>query len=222
MGANGGMTRTMSWNGAACLRVLIQEGSKELVDEVARTLTVLGHEVIDSTEFRGIGSAGAGGGPDVAVVVVESAEQQALELIGRVVKQATCPVVAILPVPDPAFISAAAKLGIFASVAHGGDPGELQSAIDIAVQRFADYHGLEAAFERRAVVERAKGILMERHCIGQEKAFALLREQARRTNHKLIDIAEAVLATHGLLPGQQNRRRTDTDEAPSRAASQAD
>ena len=211
----------MSWNGAARLRVLIQEGSKELVDEVARTLTMLGHEVIDSTEFRGIGFAAAGG-PDVAVVAVESAEQQTLELIGRVVKEATCPVVAILGVPDPAFIWAAAKLGIFASVPHGGDPGELQSAIDIAVQRFADYHGLEAAFERRAVVERAKGILMERHCIGQEKAFALLREQARRTNHKLIDIADAVLATHGLLPGQQSRRRTAADEAPSRAASHAD
>lgn len=216
------MARTMSWNGAARLRVLIQEGSKELVDEVARTLTMLGHEVIDSTEFRGIGFAAAGGGLDVAIVVVESAEQQTLELIGRLVKEATCPVVAILPAPDPAFIWAAAKLGIFASVAHGGDPGELQSAIDIAVQRFADYHGLEGAFERRAVVERAKGILMERHCIGQEKAFALLREQARRTNHKLIDIADAVLATHGLLPGQRSRERTDADEAPSRAASHTD
>jgi len=212
----------MSSNGAVRLRVRIEGGRKELADEVANTMAALGHEVIDSTEFHGNGFAADGAGPDVAVVVVESAEQASLELIGRMVKDATCPVVAILHVPDRAFIRAASKLGIFASVPHGEDPGELQNAIDIALQRFADYHGLEAAFERRAVVERAKGILMERHCIGQEKAFALLREQARRTNHKLIDIADAVLATHGLLPGQQSRRRADADEASSRTASHAD
>jgi response regulator NasT len=133
------------------------------------------------------------------------------------VNEATCPVVAILDVQDRAFIREAARLGIFASTAHGEDPGELQSAIEIAMRRFADYHGLEAAFERRAATERAKGILMERHSIGQEKAFAMLRNQARRTNHKIVDIAEAVLASHGLLPSKQSRARITADEPPTQA-----
>ncbi len=205
----------MSSNGAVCLRVLIAAGRKERLDEVARTMASLGHEVIDSNELRRIGLATAASGPDVAIVVVEHSEQQALELIGRMVEEATCPVVAILDVQDHAFIREAARLGIFASIADGEDPGELQSAIDIAMRRFADYHGLEAAFERRAVIERAKGILMERHSIGQEKAFAMLRDQARRTNHKILDIAEAVLTSHGLLPSKQSRARIDADEPPT-------
>ena len=206
----------MSSNGAARLRVLISGGRKERLDGVARTISSLGHEVVDSAELPTIRLAGADRGPDVAIVVVEHSEQPALELIARMVKEDTFPVVAIIDVQEHTFIQEAARQGIFASITRGEDPRELQSAIDIALRRFADYHGLEAAFERRAVIERAKGILMERHSIGQEKAFVMLREQARRTNHKIIDIAEAVLASHGLLP-RQGRGRVDADEASTQA-----
>ena len=44
-----------------------------------------------------------------------------------------------------------------------GTPEELQSAIDITLQRFAEYQNLQGAFGRRAMIEQAKGILMARH-----------------------------------------------------------
>ena len=58
------------------------------------------------------------------------------------------------------------------------------------------------AFGRRAVTERAKGILMERHSIDEPAAFEMLREHARSTNRKLVDGASAVLDGHRLLPKQ--------------------
>ena len=51
--------------------------------------------------------------------------------------------------------------------------------IDMVLRRFAEYHDLEGAFGRRAVTERAKGILMERHSIGEDAAFDLLRAHSR-------------------------------------------
>jgi AmiR/NasT family two-component response regulator len=60
---------------------------------------------------------------------------------------------------------------------------------------------LEGAFGRRAVIERAKGILMERHTTNEEHAFEMLRTHARNANRKLIDIATAVVDGHRLLPG---------------------
>ena len=45
----------------------------------------------------------------------------------------------------------------------------MQSAIDIVLRRFAEYHDLEGAFARTAVTERAKGILMERHGIDEQR-----------------------------------------------------
>ena len=84
--------------------------------------------------------------------------------------EATCPAIAVLDVQDRDFINEAAKRGIFAYIANGHDPQEMQSAIDIVLRRFAEYHALEGAFGRRAVTERAKGILMERHDIDEQAA----------------------------------------------------
>jgi len=61
---------------------------------------------------------------------------------------------------------------------------------------------LEGAFGRRALIERSKGILMERHSITEQAAFEMLREESRSANRKLIDLAGAVVDGHRLLPKQ--------------------
>jgi AmiR/NasT family two-component response regulator len=71
--------------------------------------------------------------------------------------------------------------------------------MDISLQRFAEYHALEGAFGRRAITERAKGILMERHAIDEQQAFHLLREHARRNNRRMVDVAASLLESHRLL-----------------------
>ena len=68
------------------------------------------------------------------------------------------------------------------------------------LRRFAEYHDLQGAFGRRALIERAKGILMERHGIDEASAFEMLREQSRTANRKLVDLATAVVDGHRLLP----------------------
>jgi hypothetical protein len=73
----------------------------------------------------------------------------------------------------------------------------------IVLRRFAEYHDLEGAFARRADIERAKGILMERHSIGEEGAFTMLRDRARRTRRKLADVADAVVTGHPMLPAHR-------------------
>ena len=82
-------------------------------------------------------------------------------------------------------------------------PEELQSALDITLRRFAEYHDLQGAFGRRAQTERAKGILMERHHIDEHAAFEMLRDHSRRSGRKLIDIVAAVLEGHLLLTGRR-------------------
>jgi AmiR/NasT family two-component response regulator len=70
------------------------------------------------------------------------------------------------------------------------------------LRRFAEYHALEGAFGRRAITERAKCILMERHSVDDATAFAMLRDHSRDTNRKLVDVATAVVDGHRLLPKQ--------------------
>jgi response regulator NasT len=104
----------------------------------------------------------------------------------------------MLPGGDLPFVEQAARRGVFAYVVDC-DAAALQGALDIVLRRFAEYHNLEGAFGRRAVTERAKGILMERHQVDERQAFDLMRDHARRSGRKLVDVAESVLDSHLLL-----------------------
>jgi AmiR/NasT family two-component response regulator len=110
-------------------------------------------------------------------------------------------VILLIHAPDPDFVKEASKRGIFAYITDA-DAKDWQNSIDIVLRRFAEYHDLEGAFGRRAVTERAKGILMERHSVDEAAAFQLLRDHARAGNRKLVDIAAAVVDGHALLPKQ--------------------
>ena len=66
----------------------------------------------------------------------------------------------------------------------------------------ANATGLREAVRSRDVIGQAKGILMERHSIDEPTAFELLREHARSTNRKVVDVASAVVDGHRLLPKQ--------------------
>jgi AmiR/NasT family two-component response regulator len=185
------------------LRVLVSDGPGVRLDEVTLTVAELGHDVIArESSLPDVARITATERPDVAVVIVHEGTAKALQLIDRIVHEAACPVIAVLDVQDRDFINEAAKRGIFAYIANGHDPQEMQSAIDIVLKRFAEYHALEGAFGRRAVTERAKGILMERHNIDEQAAFDMLRDQARRTHRKLVDVADAVVASRSMLPAQ--------------------
>lgn len=152
-------------------------------------------------EVEDVGIVTARERPDVALVGLGESSEHALELIDQIVREAACPVIVLLHAPDPAFVKEASKRGVFAHISEN-DVDDWQGSIDIVLRRFAEYHDLRGAFGRRALIERAKGILMERHSIDEDAAFEKLRERSRSDNRKLIDLAAAVVDGHRLLPKQ--------------------
>jgi AmiR/NasT family two-component response regulator len=181
------------------LRVLIANEKRDRLELLAQVVTGLGHEVIAREIYvKEVGAVTARERPDVALVGLGLHSEHALDLIGEIVREAACPVIALLSAKDPAYVHEAAKRGIFAYILHD-DPEELASAIDITLQRFAEYHSLQGAFGRRAVIEQAKGILMARHAINGERAFEMLRSHSQHNGRKVVDVAEAVVESHLLL-----------------------
>jgi AmiR/NasT family two-component response regulator len=181
------------------LRVLIANERRERLELLAQVVAGLGHEVIArEIDVKEVGAVTARERPDVALVGLGLHSEHALELISEIVREASCPVIALLSAKDPAYVHEAAKRGVFAYIVDSR-PDELQSAIDITLQRFGEYHSLQGAFGRRATIEQAKGILMERHAIDAGRAFDLLRDHSRHNGHKLVDVAQAVVDSHLLL-----------------------
>lgn len=114
-------------------------------------------------------------------------------------RKAACPVIVLIHAPDPEFVKEASERGVFTHIGDA-DVEDWQSSIDIVLHGFAEYHHLGGAFGRRALSERAKGILMERHAIDETSAFEMLREHSRISSRELPDLAAAVVDGHRLLP----------------------
>ena len=190
------------------LRVLVANERQERLGILTDVLAGLGHVVVAAgIDIDEIGTATRQEHPDVALVALGESSDHALEMIGKIVHEAACPVIALLHNSEPEFVNEAAKRGIFAHITDD-DPAQLQSTLDIVLRRFAEYHNLEGAFARRAMIEQAKGILMATHSIDDHQAFEMLRAHSQQTGTKLLDLAEAVVHSHRLLaqerqPGQR-------------------
>jgi AmiR/NasT family two-component response regulator len=189
------------------LRILAADEDEAALRDTASILRELGHEV---TEFAigtaEIAAAIAREDPDLSVVVVHNDDEHALNLIDEIVSFSSGPVVALLDQEDPEFVREAAERGIHA-YARPIAPETVQSSLEVALRRHAEQaklteavDQLENAMERRAIIERAKGILMERHSADERAAFELLRARARSSNLSVVELARAVLEGHALLP----------------------
>lgn len=189
------------------LRVLIADDDQRRIAEIADVVGGLGHTVVGRLlDVSELADAAQVDHPDVAIVAVDGHQSHALDLISAIVKQVSCPVIVDLDTDDEAFIDKAARRGIFAYVRHGEQRG-LANTIDIVLNRYAEFSRLHGALRTGAIIEQAKGILMERHGINANEAFAELRSRARNTNQSVFDVAQAVTVSYPLF----RPRPTDAD-----------
>jgi AmiR/NasT family two-component response regulator len=192
---------------ASNLRVLVADEDRRALEDLGRTLAGLGHEVTPyAVSVAEAANLIAAEDPDLAFVMAHRDDEHALALIGEAVEYASGPVIAHIRGGDVDLIARAAERGISAWI-ETTSPAVVQGAIEVALRRYRDaaqlsekVDQLETALERRSVIERAKGIVMERHSIDEHAAFELLREHARSSNRRVLDVARAVLDGHGLLP----------------------
>jgi AmiR/NasT family two-component response regulator len=192
------------------LRVLIADENKEALRRLHTALSELGHDVTPyAVSVQEAAELIAREDPQVAIVVMHQDDEHALALIGEAVEYASGPVIAQVPDAEVDFLSRAAERGISA-YAESMDPESIQGAIEVAIRRYREANRLnekveqlESALERRGVIERAKGVLMERHGVPEREAFELLRDQARSSGRRVIEVAQGVLDARSLLPKRQ-------------------
>jgi response regulator NasT len=184
--------------------VLLADEDAGALEELAAVLRGLGHEVIARAESLSEASSAIGQeDPDAALVVLHRDREHALDLIAEIADYASGPVVALLEHEDPDFVARAADRGI-AAYARLPEPEAVRGALEVALRRHAEAEALservdqlETALGRRTTIERAKGILMERHGVGEQEAFDRLRARARDERRKVYEVARAVSGERG-------------------------
>src|SRR3954464_2927993 len=190
------------------LRILLANEREEDLRALGDVLDGLGHEVTPfAVSVAEAAELIAREDPELAFVVLDGDDEHGLALINETVAFASGPVlVTVREAESPSTIARAADMGI-AGYVDSWLPADGASAIDVALARHREQERLnekvaqlESALDRRAIIERAKGILMERHSVDERAAFGLLRDHARSGSRRVGDVAQAVLDGHALLP----------------------
>jgi response regulator NasT len=202
------MTNTTGTTSERSIRILLANEREEDLRVLGDVLDGLGHEVTPfAVSVKEAIELIAREDPDLAFVVLDGDDQHGLALISETVEYASGPVlVTVRQAEDPKTFARAAEMGI-AGYVDSWQPEDVQAAIEVALRRHREeqrlnekVEQLQSALDRRALIERAKGVLMERHAIDERRAFELLRDHARSGGRRVVDVAQSVLDGHALLP----------------------
>ena len=182
------------------LRVLVANEDRARLEEMSKVARELGSDVVArEIVVDHVAEAARDLLPDVAVVGLhDDHTDHALGMISEIIGEGICPVIAVTNGANPEFARDAAAMGIFAYTSSF-DASALAGAVEVATRRFGQAEELEGALARRALIERAKGVLMERYALDERGAFERLRDESRSSSKKVVDVSRALLQAHSLL-----------------------
>ena len=142
--------------------------------------------------------------PDLAVMDVKMPELDGIEAARRMLEQRPIPIVMLTAFSEAALVGRAVDAGVFGYLVKPFRESDLLPAIEAARARHAELQALrdEAgslrdALEARKLIERAKGLLMEKDGLSEAEAFARLRGASQQTGRPLREVAHAVCAAFG-------------------------
>jgi response regulator NasT len=177
---------------ARALRKALQDAGYEVVQAAAAPLALM--KAVERTQ------------PDVIIIDVDSPSRDVLEHVVVMSQNAPRPIVMFASDPAEEKIREAVQAGVSAYVVDGIEAARVKPIIDVACARFEEFQRLRGqlaearqSLAERKLVERAKGILMQRRGLSEEAAFAALRGMAMDRKLRLADAARSVIDAADLL-----------------------
>jgi len=174
------------------LRESLQEEGYEVVADVGR-----GDKAVEMVEALR---------PDVAIFDIKMPGMSGLEAAKIVSDKKICPVVMLTAFSQREIIEQARDAGALAYLVKPFQKTDLIPAIELAIARFAELRSLSgevaalgAQLEIRKLVDRAKGVLIDKHQMSESDAFSFIQSMAMSQRMKMGDIAEQIIAGK-LLP----------------------
>ena len=144
--------------------------------------------------------------PDVLVVDMESPDDYIFNQLVEINKECPKPIVFFSDKGELNVIEKAVKVGVSAFVVDGLTARRVKPVIELAIARFKEMQSLykelsetKENLEERKVVERAKGILMNKKNVSEDEAYKALRKIAMEQNKKLIDVARSMIELSDLF-----------------------
>jgi response regulator NasT len=142
--------------------------------------------------------------PDLAIIDVKMPRLDGIEAARRILDARPIPIVMLTAYGQDELVSRAVEAGVFGYLVKPFRETDLLPAIHAARARHSELEALRdeaeslsEALATRKVVERAKGLLMEREGLSEQDAFARLRKASQVSGRPMKVVAEALIATFG-------------------------
>jgi response regulator NasT len=151
--------------------------------------------------------------PDMVIVDAESEARDALEHVVMATRNARRPIVMFTNDDDTSHVKDAVAAGVSAYIVAGLSATRIRPILDVAMARFEheqalrqelantreELDGHKAELLNRKVIDRAKGLLMQRQGLTEQAAYDRLRKAAMDKSMKLVDVAQRMLDVADLL-----------------------
>lgn len=146
--------------------------------------------------------------PDVIIMDCYSPDRDTIESLRQVARANPKPIVMFVEQHGRDRMQEAIEAGVSAYVIDGLTPQRVRPLIDTAIARFKVVDGLRSELQRtkddlaaRKVIERAKGLLMDKQGIKEAEAFRAMRDMSQRQGKPLKDVAENIISVLDMLDG---------------------
>ncbi|MCL5104618.1 MAG: response regulator [Armatimonadetes bacterium] len=141
--------------------------------------------------------------PDVVIMDIKMPVMDGLDAAKIISEEKIAPVVLLTAYSQKDLIERAKEAGVYAYLVKPFQESDLLPAIEIAIARYLEQQDLESTLgdleqklETRKIVDRAKGILMDKYKMGESDAFRRIQQQSMNQRRSMKEIAEAIIIAH--------------------------
>ena len=138
--------------------------------------------------------------PDVMILAVGLPDGDGVEAARVVMDRSPCPIILLTSRTDPSVVARASAAGVMAFLLKPLRSEELGPTLNLAVARFREFEAikqenkdLKKAVESRKLIERAKGLLMEREGLSEAEAFRRIQKASMDHRKPMAEVAEAIV-----------------------------
>ena len=190
-------------------RVIIADDESLIRMDLREMLTNLGYLVVgEVADGRSAVNQARELRPDVVIMDIKMPDMDGIEAAKVLTEEKISPVVLLSAYSQRDLVQRAREAGVVAYLVKPYREEELSPAIEVALARFAEFKDLQKqvadlqeALETRKLVDRAKGILMDKQGLTEAEAFRKIQKMSMDNRKPMKDVAEAIILAHQVGQG---------------------
>ncbi|MEN6372383.1 MAG: response regulator [Armatimonadota bacterium] len=187
-------------------RIIIADDESLIRLDLKRMLEDMGHSVIgEAADGQKALELARSLKPDVAILDIKMPVMDGLDAAKVIDEEKIAPVVLLTAYNQQNLINRAKEAGVFAYLVKPFKESDLAPAIEVAISRYNKMQLLESQvgslkekLETRKIIDRAKGILIDKYKMTENDAFRRIQQQSMNTRRSMREIAEAVIIAQEL------------------------